>query len=234
MEKIKKILEGKSKNELLVIAKKSGTKRYSSLSKEKLINKLLNDKQNHANLNNQIGLKSRSLFTNTWFQGLIFLILSFLVACYFFQNSASKEDLNNVIEIVDKNELYIREIEFLGKYKKKFLESEMNFQYKLFGEKGGNITTIDELKSPNAKSNYTSNIQLNFDENVINVDISINELNFDARTTLDNSVLKQKFPLIEDKFYIFRTFKFNGNVMKFVLLKADREQPVYAIGIGAE
>ena len=233
MKKLENILRNKSKNELQVISKNIGLKGYYKLSKEKLIGKLLSN-GDLGRLHFELGLQ-KSVIKNQWFQGFIFLILSSIVGYFFYINSPSKQDLDEIITVIDKNEEYAKEIEFLEKYKKKFLENQMDLNYSVFGIRNNEIVTKENLMNPDYPLDYYGNIEFDYDKGIVNLTLSnLNLFLTNQNTLIKGFNSKEIFPIKEDIFYSMRGMVFKENSLKFVLLKMDKEQPVFAIGLSSK
>ncbi|WP_424003733.1 hypothetical protein [Maribacter sp. IgM3_T14_3] len=235
MEKIENILRNKSKIELQVISKNVGITGWSGLSKEKLINKLISEKSTRKRLNSELGLKT-NLLRNPWFIGLIFLLISSFIVPLFFSDNVSKDDLNVIVDTIDKNKQYAKEIEYLEKYKRKFLEDGMTISYKVFGIENNQLVVKEQLLENSQNSTYETSLFIDFEKRLVTIDLFMTDLNFlnskeSGHFSLENFGQSSSFPLKEDVFYNFRTVNFDGYCIRFVMLKADREQPIFAIGV---
>ncbi|WP_286814704.1 MULTISPECIES: hypothetical protein [unclassified Maribacter] len=235
MKELENILRNKSKIELQVISKKIGISGWSSLSKEKLINKLVSDKAIRKRLNSELGIKI-NILRNPWFIGSIFLLISSFIVPFFFSDNVSKDDLNVIVDTIDKNEQYAKEIEYLEKYKRKFLEDGMTISYKVFGVENNQLVVKEQLLENSQNSTYETRLFIDFEKQLITIDLFITDLNFlnskeSGHFSLENVGQLSSFPLKEDVFYNFKTINFSGYCTRFVMLKADRQQPIFAIGV---
>ena len=229
---LKKVLGNKTKPQLQVLCESVGLKRVSRLSKPKLINKLIEEDYLHEAMFQQLGIISpKKWYRSSWIQGVIFLALSGLIGLGFFLKSASKQDIESLEHRIDKNEEYLGEIEYMKKYRQKFLERNMNYNYKVFGIKNGKLITKEELKDSRLSTDYNSFIKFHNSKNYVEVAIDFREFQFSQSNIVNSSLLVQNFPIQEDVFYDFKGLSAD-NCLKYVLLKEDEEQPIIAIGLG--
>jgi len=239
-EKVKEILKEKSKNALLVIAENIGTKGYSGLTKPKLLEKLFNDYDNHPSLLSELGIKNQKKIIKQIVKSFFIIVLTALIGVlikHYFFPSASKEDIQVIEDKIDKNELYRAEIEHLEKYKRKFLNDEMPITYKVFGMLNGKFVMKEQLVNNSIRTNYQSSFSSDFENNEVTITLLMKEFELGQETNklyLYDLNLEQTFPLVEDNPFDFNLGKWGGQVIRFILLKSDREQPIFAIGIGKD
>jgi len=224
---IKTILESKDRTDLQFYVKKIGGKRYYKMTKPQLVAFLVNH-DNQKKIKELLDLNIKKKFDKKyWFA----LIIPILLGSYWYSNAPSKDDLNSVINVIDKNEEYVNEIARLEKQNKKFLRKIMGDGYIIFGAKDGKLVTREILMNNLETHQYNSRMEYNYKEKWLKLELDYTEFVAGKGYGFIDSSHSKFLPIEEGKIMLANLVQIDPCHL-FVLLKEDPEEPVFALGLG--